>query len=224
MHIGFIRRAKKAEKELISIWESRARAEFDKKQKPSVMERVNSFLAAEKKKAALGKRKFPFNSDPATGSEDDLEDDDQLEGSNKRAVRLLQKTSADRSKKKDDDDSVRLFPMPSTTNCPYPSEAEERARQKKQDLRQFVANSEQEDFYLSGMELQEFVTILKDACENRSVHEVLMKMIEMSRKFKGTKKRSGKSKIFKAYPAIGLLNVAVIISTEPSYSPHHYRI
>ncbi|BFI30056.1 hypothetical protein AXG93_2528s1220 [Marchantia polymorpha subsp. ruderalis] len=210
MHIGFIRRAKKAEKELISIWESRARAEFDKKQKPSVMERVNSFLAAEKKKAALGKRKFPFNSDPATGSEDDLEDDDQLEGSNKRAVRLLQKTSADRSKKKDDDDSVRLFPMPSTTNCPYPSEAEERARQKKQDLRQFVANSEQEDFYLSGMELQEFVTILKDACENRSVHEVLMKMIEMSRKFKGTKKRSGKSKIFKAYPAIGLLNVAVL--------------
>ncbi|KAL2634648.1 hypothetical protein R1flu_006127 [Riccia fluitans] len=213
MHIGFIRRAKKAERELISVWESRARLEFDKKQKPGVFERVQNFLAlAEKKKAlangALGKRKCPFT-DAGTGSEDELDDEDPLEASAKRAVKLLQKTSSDR-KRKEDDDSVRLFPTTSASSCPYPSAAEERARLKKQELRQFVANSEQEDFYLSSMELQEFVTILKDACENRSVHEVLMKMIEMSRKFKGTKKRSGKSKIFKAYPAIGLLNVAVL--------------
>ncbi|KAL3693177.1 hypothetical protein R1sor_006828 [Riccia sorocarpa] len=207
MHIGFIRRAKKAEKELISIWESRARAEFDKKQKPGVFERVQNFLAMAEKKKALGKRKCPF-SDTATASEDELEDEDLVEGSSKRAAKLLLKTSSDRKRK--EDDSIRLFPLTTTSSCPYPSAAEERARLKKQELRQFVANSEQEDFYLSSMELQEFVTILKDACENRSVHEVLMKMIEMSRKFKGTKKRSGKSKIFKAYPAIGLLNVAVL--------------
>ncbi|CAM6113575.1 unnamed protein product [Calypogeia fissa] len=203
MHVGLIKRAKKAETERIVTWERRAKAEFAKRNRDSVMGRVSSFLAAEREKETSVRKRKRFASSPEL--DDDTGDEDSVDGVPQR---LLQDSAPRRKVKLDDASTVAV--SSAAPSCPYPSAAEERARVKKLELQQFVANSENEDFYLSRPELQEFVTILKDACHNRSVHEVLMKMIEMSRKFKGTKKRSGKSKIFKAYPAIGLLNVAVL--------------
>lgn len=131
------------------------------------MARVDLFLAAERdKEASLGKRKRLSSSSADSG--DDSGDDDQAVGVPQRTLQ----NGASKRKVKFENASASVVPCAAAPSCPYPSAAEERARVKKSELQQFVANSENEDFYLSSVELQEFVSILKDACQNRSVHEV----------------------------------------------------
>ncbi|KAJ7565191.1 hypothetical protein O6H91_02G052100 [Diphasiastrum complanatum] len=100
------------------------------------------------------------------------------------------------------------------SSCPYPSEAEERLR-----TRMYRDSNSQDPYIMSETKLAEFVASWKGACHNSSISEVLEMMLQTAPKSKfngekmekqNKKKAIKQAKLFKSYPAVGVLNIAVL--------------
>ncbi|KAH7429492.1 hypothetical protein KP509_09G052400, partial [Ceratopteris richardii] len=190
MYVSFIRREMKAEKalashraNLVAIKESSSRAE---KPGPSITTRIDAFLAA----AAAENAQCPSVSS---------DDEDSTRTTRKEALIGI----------KNGNSSGQFHP----TSCPYPSAAEERVRVCAKSSADTGVGLLKTEYDLSKQELGDFVAAWRGFCQKNSVSDVLMHMLSTSLPDprKGMKKMKRKlARFFKQYPAIGILNIAVL--------------
>lgn len=197
IYVSFIRREKKAEEAIASrrasLASSKEFAATQEAQELSITKRVDMFLASTRKEDANDHAHKRFLS-----SDNDV---------CAPAKETKQAAAADIKK-----DSPAFSPIPSN-GCPYPSLTEERVRL----LAKFPGHLDHEslgsEYAMSNQELGDFIAAWKDICHKYSLSEVITRLFnaftnETLKKSVKTKKKL--AKLFKLYPAIGILNVAVL--------------
>ncbi|MCO5609951.1 hypothetical protein L7F22_064186 [Adiantum nelumboides] len=180
MYISFIRREKKVEKAFAS-------------QRASLVSAKETTLKQERTGPSITSRIDAFLASAAAehGQHTLLSSDNEV------LSKATTKTPAD--KKKSALCSSQLQP----NSCPYPSAAEERVRLCTKS----PADSTQKTPYdLSKQELGDFVAAWRGFIQKSSVSDVLMQILANG---SSTKQKRKLLRLFKQYPAIGILNIAV---------------
>lgn len=189
MYASFIRREKKAEKAIAShranlaaIKESAIQQQI---QEPSITRRIDAFLASA---AADHAQNVSFSSDDEDG---------------KKVT-----SSAMADNKKGASASGQL----QSNSCPYPSAAEERVRLLTKFPADFSDELSKSEYSMAKQELGDFIAAWRGICLKNSISEVLMQMLfaHETESKKSLKKKRKLARLFKSYPAIGILNVAVL--------------